>query len=133
MQRRLPVLDGLRVLVAEDDTEMRRLIVESLVRDGAEVSEAASGLSLLDRLRRLVAQEDLPHLLITDVRMPGLTGLQVLAMMRERGLKVPVILITAFGDEDIHNEAASLGALAVFDKPFDVDDLRTAVIHFVRS
>jgi CheY-like chemotaxis protein len=128
-----PTLDGLHVLVAEDDPEMRGVIVETLLRDGAEVSEAASGLMLFDRLRRLAATDQMPHLLISDVRMPGLTGLQVLSMMRERGWSVPIILITAFGDEETHNEASRLGATAVFDKPFEVDDLRMAVLHFAKG
>lgn len=126
------MLRGLRVLVAEDDLEMRRLIADALVRDGAEVSEAPSGLALFDLLRRMGLDGTLPDLLISDIRMPGLTGLQVLAMMRERGWTMPVILITAFGDEETHNEAAHNGATAVFDKPFDVDDLRMAALHFTK-
>jgi len=133
LRARQPALTGLHVLVAEDDAEMRRVIVDTLVRDGAEISEAASGVALFDWLRRMAHDGELPDLLISDVRMPGLSGLQVLRMVRDRGWSVPVILITAFGDEDTHNEASDLGATAVFDKPFDVDDLRTAVVHFVRD
>jgi FixJ family two-component response regulator len=59
--------------------------------------------------------------------MPGLTGLEVLAGLRKRDQSTPVILITAFGDEQTHAEAKRLGATAVIDKPFDTADLLTAV------
>ena len=59
--------------------------------------------------------------------MPGLGGLDVLAILRCADWNTPVILITAFGDEATHAEGRDLGALAVFDKPFGVDLLRSAV------
>jgi FixJ family two-component response regulator len=56
--------------------------------------------------------------------MHGVTGLDVLAGLRETDWATPVILLTAFGDAELHAEAHRLGALAVFDKPFDFRDLR---------
>ncbi len=63
--------------------------------------------------------------------MPGWNGLAVLQHLRREDWAMPFIVITAFGDEDTHQEASRLGAAAVFDKPFDVDDLRTAVFNIV--
>jgi len=60
--------------------------------------------------------------------MPGLTGLDVLAILRCANRTTPVILITAFGDEATHAEGRELGAVAVLDKPFNVQELRTAVV-----
>ncbi|HEV8325337.1 MAG TPA: response regulator [Myxococcota bacterium] len=108
-----------RVLVAEDDHEMRSLLVATLRRDGCVVEEAVDG---ADLLARLSAGFDL---VISDVRMPGLTGLEVLARLRRAGGSTPFILITAFGDADLHAEARRVGTATVFDKPFDLDDLRT--------
>ena len=68
-------------------------------------------------------------IVISDVRMPGLTGLDVLAILRCANWATPVILITAFGDEATHAEGRELGAVAVFDKPFNVEQLRAAVLE----
>jgi DNA-binding response OmpR family regulator len=61
--------------------------------------------------------------------MPGFSGLDVLSALRCLRSHVPVIIITAFGDEPTRRLALGLGALAVLEKPFDLDDLRTAVVN----
>jgi CheY-like chemotaxis protein len=118
-----------RVLVAEDDTEMRMLLVRMLRKDGYHVEEVGSGAELLHRIGTslLSRRGEPPELIISDIRMPGFTGLEVLSGLREADWAMPVILITAFGDSETHAEAQRLGAEAVFDKPFDMDELRSAV------
>ncbi len=123
-----------RVLVAEDDLEMRRLIAGALRDDGYDVIEASDGIELLDRLAAFILYDrpdETPHLIISDVRMPGITGLDVLSGMNDSTLRVPIILITAFGDEQTHMRAAELGAVAMFDKPFRLRELRE-VVHGLR-
>jgi DNA-binding NtrC family response regulator len=132
-----PVLASrpLRVLLAEDDREMRRLLVAILRRSHCDVIEAKTGSQLWELIvhgalgTRSEPQVDL---IITDVRMPGRSGLDVLSSLRKRDAWTPVILITAFGDTDTHAEAHRLGALAVFNKPFDLDDLRMIVVSMQR-
>lgn len=75
------------------------------------------------------APDEAPDVIIMDIRMPSRTGLEVLADLRKYDCHVPVVLITAFGARDVHEKARQLGAVAVFDKPFDVDDLRTALLN----
>jgi DNA-binding NtrC family response regulator len=121
----------LRILLAEDDSEMRRLLSAILRRDNCEVIEAQSGTHLSELIARegLMAPSDARlDLIISDIRMPGRSGLEVLAGLRRTDQTTPVILITAFGDRDTHADAHRLGALAVFNKPFDLDDLRTLVV-----
>ena len=65
--------------------------------------------------------------IVSDERMPGVLGSEVLAGLREAQWPTPFILITGFGDEKTHQEAFRLGASAVFDKPFDLDDLRQTI------
>ena len=118
------------VILAEDDTEFRRLLASVLQQEGYEVVEAPDGLALLASLENtLTVRRERPDafLVVADVRMPGLSGLDVLAILRCATWRTPVILITAFGDEATHAEGQELGAVAVFDKPFDVDVLRAAV------
>ena len=124
-----PATSGLRILLAEDDPEMRALVAGALRRDGFEVDEVDDGEALLDRIEHMVRTHRWGYYaaVVTDVRMPVLSGLDILAVLHCSGSMMPVIIITAFGDEEIHAEARELGAAAVFDKPFDVDALRDAV------
>jgi CheY-like chemotaxis protein len=120
------------VLLAEDDFEMRRLLAEALDGDGYRVIEVGSGLQMFDRLRHARGDAEKPDLIVSDIRMPGLTGLEVLNIIREWGWQVPVILITAFGDRETRDEAFEKGVTAFLNKPFEVDDLRTAVTYFLQ-
>nr|WP_276203615.1 response regulator [Hyalangium minutum] len=115
--------------MADDQPEMRRLIRGALVRDGYEVVEVANGPALIHALISGLLEEQTraPDLIITDVRMPGMTGLEVLARLRREAWSIPFILITAFGDEALHREAERLGAARVLDKPFELAELRAAV------
>ncbi|RKH60098.1 response regulator [Corallococcus llansteffanensis] len=118
-----------RILIADDQPEMRALIRKMLVRRGYEVVEASDGPGLVQLLiDGLTADESrAPDLIITDVRMPGFTGLEVLARLRREQWTTPVILITAFGDTQLHREALRLGAACVLNKPFELEELRGAV------
>ena len=120
----------IRVFLAEDDPEMRRLIAAALRSDGHFVLEASDGPALLLELGHAYwgdLPDPTPSVVISDFRMPGRDGLAILKGMRHFSWCPPFILITGFGDESVHELAAGLGAEAVFDKPFDLDQLREAV------
>ena len=124
----------LRNLLAEDDREMRALLSSGLREAGYFVDEAENGMDLLAKLARSLL--GLPDggpidIVVTDIRMPGFSGLEVLAALRNTDHSVPVILITAFGDEQTHELAGRLGANAILDKPFDVGELRSVVSSVV--
>jgi DNA-binding NtrC family response regulator len=115
-----------RVLVVEDDDDMRQVLLEGLEADGHTVR----GCGRIDEALQTLESEGPFDVLITDVRLPGGSGLELLSVLHGRCSHVPArIVITGFGNEDLHESAEALGALAVFDKPFDVDDLRTAVFN----
>ena len=89
----------------------------------------------LDRLGESVGVDTGPDavaLIVTDNRMPGCTGLELLTALRAAHWETPVILITAFGSAATHRHAAALGATAVLDKPFPLDQLRALVRDTVR-
>lgn len=119
-----------QVLVAEDDPEMRALLASCLRRDGYSVIEVSDGAELLDRLGDCLAlpYAASPDLIVSDLRMPGASGMQVLAGLNSAGSRTPLVLITAFGDEETHRTANALGAAAVLDKPLDLDELRDTVL-----
>jgi DNA-binding NtrC family response regulator len=118
-----------RVLLAEDDGAMRDLMARTLRRNGFEVVETRNGYETLERLAHGLIHD--PRiwfdLIISDVRMPGYDGLNILASIKQLPEYVPVILITAFGTSATHAAAARLGVFAMLDKPFDLDDLMTVV------
>ena len=117
-----PALAG-RVLLAEDDEEMRRLLASALRKSHYEVLEAADGKELLERLSQTRAGAPPVDLIVTDVRMPRLTGIQALRQIHDSGFDIPVVVITAFGDHATRIDAWLHGASAVLDKPFEVEDL----------
>jgi CheY-like chemotaxis protein len=120
-----------RVLLAEDDREMQRMLAQALRKVGCEVVEVPDGVQLVEYLTACIRYGSffrVPDLIVSDVRMPGPSGVDVLAGLRAAQWTTPMIMITAFGDHEIHSRAQRLGATAVFDKPFDVDELRDAVL-----
>jgi two-component system, cell cycle sensor histidine kinase and response regulator CckA len=125
-----------RVLVAEDHGALRELLVMLLRADGYDVVEVANGFDLVDAV---VVSSD-PELgsgkfdlVISDVRMPGMSGLSAFASMDYFTGLPPVVFITAFADDQVHVQAQKLGAIAVFDKPIDFDELRAFVTHYFAS
>ena len=105
---------------------MRRLVAAVLRRAGFVVEELGDGAELLaraDRLRGSMGRR--PAVVVMDNHMPEVHGLDAIAALRALGVQVPVIIITAFGDAQIHARARTLGVAAVFDKPFDLDALST--------
>ena len=118
-----------RVIVAEDDPEMRRLVVEALRKDGHEVTEAADGGRLLVQIAEAFDHDpslSLVDVIVSDVRMPVCNGIELLERLADARWRVPMILMTAFGDEDTRKRAERLGAV-LFDKPLSLDALRDAV------
>jgi two-component system, response regulator, stage 0 sporulation protein F len=127
-----PANDGRRltILLAEDDEDMRSVLASVLRRDGHRVLEISDGRDLMSAMVSgwfADAQLEDDVLLVTDLRMPGADSLSVIKAARGQGRQPQFILMTAFGDLHVHAEAQRLGALAVFDKPFDFDDLRGTV------
>jgi CheY-like chemotaxis protein len=119
-----------RVVIADDNEDMRvvlRTLIESL---GAEVAEAANG----GDLAMLLADDDRTiDLLITDVRMPWATGVQVALSARNAGLTMPIIVITAFGDERLRGQVERLGSATLLPKPFRTDEFLSLARSFLSA
>ncbi|MCA8924507.1 MAG: response regulator [Planctomycetes bacterium] len=115
-----------RILLAEDDPELRSLIVEALSDEGYEVDPVDSGLDLVTRIRESRLSGEGFDLVLSDVRMPGCSGLVALEVLRKDDWSTPALFMTAFGSLETHGEAQRLGA-NVIDKPFDLDELLVRV------
>ena len=120
-----------RILIVDDEPSIRRVLAAHLRRDGYQVDAAEHGAQAIERLE---AQPY--HLLVTDLQMPVLGGLELLAWCREELPGLPVIIITAFGTVHSAVEALKLGAHDYITKPFDLTELRNvigkALAHRVR-
>ncbi|GIX06327.1 MAG: acetoacetate metabolism regulatory protein AtoC [Candidatus Poribacteria bacterium] len=111
-----------RILVVDDDPAQRRTLTGFLRRLGYRALEAADGEEALQ-----VAQEASPHLVISDVRMPGIDGITLLKRLRTLRPETAVLLITAFASYAQSVEAVKAGAWDYIPKPIDLDELRVKV------
>ncbi|MCU1326508.1 MAG: two component, sigma54 specific, transcriptional regulator, Fis family [Bryobacterales bacterium] len=109
-----------RVLIVEDEDKLRRILELQLLDSGFEPVKAASAeeaLPLIDRA----------DLIITDLKLPGMTGLEMLQLVRRQDSHVPVIVMTAFGTVENAVDAMKAGAVDFLLKPFSLDHLTTVV------
>jgi DNA-binding response OmpR family regulator len=104
-----------RVMIVDDDAEMRALLRDALEREGFHVREHSAG----DGLMPLVA-DWVPDAVVLDKEMAGSSGLDLLRDIRQRHPHTPVVLVTAFGGSEVETEALRLGAAYYMDKPFRV-------------
>src|SRR4030065_711772 len=120
--------DKKRILVVEDDEEMRSFLKDFIEAEGFEIDSASNG---SDAFRILV--RELFDLVITDIRMPGLTGLDILPGIRRLQPEAPIIVITAFGSEEVHRRALERGATAYLEKPLHFHELKTMIHEIISS
>jgi DNA-binding response OmpR family regulator len=117
------VVKRTRVLVAEDEEDFRSLVVAALREDGYDVLEARNGDELLELITPPVIFRP-PDAIVADVWMPGVDGLSVTAGLRGSGWATPIILMTANATREVCSRALELRADGLFQKPFDMSDLK---------
>src|SRR3954447_21198417 len=115
------------LLLVDDDAPIRRMLERTLTAEGYDVVAAADGGAALAAVERNV-----PDAIVLDVTMPGLDGLAVTRRLRAKGLRVPILLLTA--RDAVHERVAGLdaGADDYLVKPFEVDELRARVRALLR-
>jgi len=119
-----------RILIAEDNADMRELLQDVLDEAGYEVIVAADGHQAQVQIER---EREMLDLVITDVRMPGITGDELLTQIRARRAEVPVIVITAFGSVEQAVEMVKAGAFQYLTKPFKNSELLNVVAQALNS
>lgn len=118
-----------RVLLAEDDEQLRAVIREVLAPLKVDIAEAASGAELLQMLA-----EDAPFdLVVSDVRMPWMTGLQVAISLRGSGDFTPLIVMSAFGSPELRRSVLGLGNAVFLEKPVEPAALSEAAARVLRA
>ncbi len=106
------------VLVVDDDTLMREFVVETLTRERIEVVQASNGI----QARNLMSEREF-DMAFVDIKMPGLSGMELLRWQREKGLPTLTVIITAFGTVEQAVEAMQLGAIDFLMKPFSPEQV----------
>ena len=113
-----------RILIADDDPVVRALLRNLLSAEGYTVAEAKSGNEVLQALT-----DDI-DLVLMDVRMPGLGGMEVLQRLKEQGREVGVLIMTAYGSSNLAIRAIQLGAYDYITKPFELEDVLLTVSRY---
>lgn len=115
-------MDGKRILVVDDETKMRRILEMALKGMGHQVEQAGDG------VEALAAIDNAPFdLVMSDLRMPRMDGIELLRELRQRGEEVPVIVLTAYGTIETAVEAMKCGALDYIIRPFEMETMELAV------
>ena len=122
-----------KIIIAEDDEEMASLLVRAFKKAGYDVDACQNGWDLLRLLGVFPASDAYKSvsLVVSDIRLRGISGLDALKTCGYAGRFPPIILITAFGDQRTHDQARKYGAVDMLDKPFDIDELLNKVRDIV--
>jgi two-component system response regulator AtoC len=114
-----------RILIADDDAAIRTLLRDFLDAAGYETLEARSGREVLQ-----AAATAEPELLLLDLRMPDIDGIEIMRRLKERGTSVPVVVMTAYGTSSSAIQAIQLGAFDYITKPFELEDVLLTIQRF---
>ncbi len=113
---------GSSILVVDDEQHMRWIIEKALLKDGYRVVHAADGAEALAALDQYG-----PDLALLDLRLPDMSGIEVLRSMKQISPKMPVVMITAHGTVESAIEAMKIGAVDYISKPFDMEELKLII------
>ena len=119
---------GKKLLIVDDQFGIRVLLNEVFEKDGYETMQASNGKQAL----KLVKDKE-PDLILLDMKIPGMDGLEILREIKKMDVKSDVIMMTAYGELEMINEAMRLGALTHFAKPFDIDEVRDNVRKYTED
>ena len=111
-------MEQIRVLVVDDELFVGELLKEYLAIIGYEVAAVSNGRDALSFI-----QQSPPHIVILDIRMPGMGGMEVLKSIKEKHSNINVIMLSAYGDPETVNEALRLGADHYLQKPMNLKHL----------
>jgi len=111
-----------RILIAEDEPKLREMLSELLTEEGYEVSTAGDGEEAVEQIERLK-----PDLLLLDIKMPNMTGLDVMEAIRRSQPDLPIIISSAYGKMQSDMTVLTSNVKAYLVKPVDVDELLETV------
>jgi CheY-like chemotaxis protein len=113
----------MRILIVDDSPGTRSAFRIGLTSMGYQIATAANGKEALRMLSENVDSDERPDLLLTDLRMPQMNGMELIHTVRKLLPNLPAVLMSAYGDEGIKQKAARLQRCRYLDKPFTAEDL----------
>jgi DNA-binding response OmpR family regulator len=121
-------MDEYRVLIVDDEEELATTIAERLQIRGIQAQTATDGETALKMI-----EANPPQVVVLDVMMPGMGGIEVLQRMKAKNLKIPVILLTGYGSAEKGAEGMKLGAFDYLMKPCDLNNLVGKIQEAVKN
>lgn len=115
-----------RILIVDDEKNIRLTISKSLSSDTLEVDEAISAEEALEQIANINYD-----LMLLDLRLPKMSGIQMIQQMKERGIEVKTIIISAHGTIDMAVKLLKAGAVDFIEKPFSPDEIRQIVLKYL--
>lgn len=116
-------LDKKHILVVDDEENVLLGIQFILEVEGYQVTTAKNGNEALEKINKANNDGQLFQLLITDIQMPGLTGLELMDELKNMGIDIPTMVITGYGNCELKKELANKGCNGYIDKPIDEEEL----------
>ncbi|MBE4907743.1 response regulator [Bacillus luteolus] len=116
-----------KILIVDDQYGIRILLNEVFQKEGYTTFQAANGYQAID-----IVEKHSPDLVLLDMKIPGMDGIEILKRLKAINQEIRVIIMTAYGELDMIQEAKDLGAITHFAKPFDIDEIRAAVKKHVK-
>ncbi|WEZ41302.1 response regulator [Priestia megaterium] len=115
-----------KILIVDDQYGIRILLTEVLQKEGYTTFQAANGFQAID-----ITKEQAPDLVLLDMKISGMDGIEILKRLKQHDEAIKVIIMTAYGELGMIQEAKDLGALTHFAKPFDIDEIRKVVREYI--
>ena len=117
-----------KLLIVDDQFGIRILLTEIFQKEGYRIFQASNGKKALEIVKKYK-----PDLVLLDIKIPGMDGIEILKRLMKIDPNMKVIIMTAYGELNMIQEAMDLGAITYFTKPFDIDDLREAVAKYTNQ
>lgn len=111
-----------KILIVDDQFGIRLLLSEVLKKEGYHTMQAANGPDAI-----VIAKAEYPDLVLLDMKIPGMDGLEILRHMKADNPNIQTIIMTAYGELDMIQEVKKMGAIMHLPKPFDIDEIRETV------
>lgn len=114
--------DVRKILIVDDQHGIRLLLNEVFKKEGYQIFLAANGIEALS-----IFDKEAIDCVLLDMKIPGMNGIEILRHLKERQSTIPVVMMTAYGEQNLIEEALELGAVKYFTKPFNIFDIQKEV------
>lgn len=115
-----------KILIVDDQIGIRMLMREALKDLSSQMEMAASGPEAVEKFLSFQ-----PDIMVIDLKMPGMNGLEVLETLKDKREKCRIILMTAYGELDVMSQVPKIGIDEYLTKPFDINELRQILIKYL--